>query len=205
MQAEALLTSAGTPLAGDRHQVPLLLTPRLFGDDRGFFFESWNQRSFATTLGLAEEQAPAFVQDNHSRSSRGVLRGLHYQLPPHPQGKLVRCVLGEIFDVAVDVRSSSTTFGQWVGAVLSCEHHQQLWVPEGFAHGFLTLSEQAEVLYKTTDFWSKDCEGAIRWDDPQLAIVWPLDSLGGIEPLLAEKDANAPLLAEALASGELFA
>ncbi len=203
MRADSLLTSAGTPLAGDRHQVPLLLTPRLFGDDRGFFFESWNQRSFATALGLPVEQAPAFVQDNHSRSSRGVLRGLHYQLPPHPQGKLVRCVLGEIFDVAVDIRRSSPTFGQWVGAALTSENHHQLWVPEGFAHGFLTLSEHAEVLYKTTDFWSKDCERAIRWDDPQVAIAWPLDSLGGIEPLLAEKDAAAPWLPDAQAA-DLF-
>jgi dTDP-4-dehydrorhamnose 3,5-epimerase len=125
-----------------------------------------------------------------------VLRGLHYQLPPHPQGKLVRCVVGEIFDVAVDIRRSSPTFGQWVGAVLSSENHQQLWVPAGFAHGFLTLSDHAEVLYKTTDFWSKDCEGAIRWDDPQLAIAWPLDSVGGIEPLLAQKDGKAPLMAQ---------
>ena len=203
MQAEALHTSAGIPLAGDRHQLPLLLTPRLFGDDRGFFFESWNQRSFAAALGLPVEQAPAFVQDNHSRSSRGVLRGLHYQLQPHPQGKLVRCIVGEIFDVTVDIRRSSPTFGQWVGAVLSSENHQQLWVPEGFAHGFLTLSAQAEVLYKTTDFWSKECERAIRWDDPQVAIAWPLDSLGGIEPLLAEKDAAAPWLADAQAA-DLF-
>ena len=205
MRAEALHTSAGTPLAGDRHQVPLLLTPRLFGDRRGFFFESWNQRSFAKALGLPVEQAPAFVQDNHSRSRRGVLRGLHYQLPPHPQGKLVRCIVGEIFDVAVDIRSSLPTFGQWVGAVLSSENHQQLWVPEGFAHGFLTLSEHAEVLYKTNDFWSQDCERSIRWDDPQLAITWPMDLLGGLEPLLAEKDGKAPLLGQALASGELFA
>ena len=205
MQAEALNTNAGSQLAGDRHQVPLLLSPRLFGDDRGFFFESWNQRSFAAALGLPVEQAPAFVQDNHSRSSRGVLRGLHYQLQPHPQGKLVRCIVGEIFDVTVDIRRSSPTFGQWVGAVLSSENHQQLWVPEGFAHGFLTLSAQAEVLYKTTDFWSQKCERAIRWDDPQVAIAWPLDSLGGIEPLLAEKDAAAPGMAEASESRELFA
>ena len=203
MQAEALRTSAGIPLAGDRHQLPLLLTPRLFGDDRGFFFESWNQRSFAAALGLPLEQAPAFVQDNHSRSSRGVLRGLHYQLPPHPQGKLVRCIVGDIFDVAVDIRRSSPTFGQWVVAVVSAENQQQLWVPEGFAHGFLTLSAQAEVLYKTTDFWDQECERAIRWDDPQVAIAWPLDSLGGIEPLLAEKDAAAPWLADAQAA-DLF-
>ncbi|MCX5937628.1 MAG: dTDP-4-dehydrorhamnose 3,5-epimerase [Cyanobium sp. LacPavin_0920_WC12_MAG_62_9] len=200
MQAETLTTAAGVPLQG-----PLLLTPRVFGDDRGFFFESWNQQVFAAACEAHSQTAPAFVQDNHSRSSRGVLRGLHYQLPPHPQGKLVRCVIGEIFDVAVDIRRSSPTFGQWVGAVLSGENHQQLWVPEGFAHGFLTLSGHAEVLYKTTDFWSKDCEGAIRWDDPQLAIAWPLDPIGGIEPLLAEKDGKAPLLAEAMASGKLFA
>ena len=203
MQAEVLRTSAGTPLVGESHKVPLLLTPRLFGDDRGFFFESWNQRSFAAALGLPVEQAPVFVQDNHSRSSRGVLRGLHYQLPPHPQGKLVRCIVGDIFDVAVDIRRGSPTFGQWVGAVLSAENQQQLWVPEGFAHGFLTLSEHAEVLYKTTDFWSKDCERAIRWDDPQLAITWPGAQLEGLAPLLAPKDAAAPWLADAQAA-DLF-
>ena len=203
MQAEVLRTSAGTPLVGESHQVPLLLTPRVFGDDRGFFFESWNQRSFAAALGLPVEQAPVFVQDNHSRSSRGVLRGLHYQLPPHPQGKLVRCIVGDIFDVAVDIRRGSPTFGQWVGAVLSAENQQQLWVPEGFAHGFLTLSEHAEVLYKTTDFWSKDCERAIRWDDPQLAITWPGAQLEGMAPLLAPKDAAAPWLADAQAA-DLF-
>jgi dTDP-4-dehydrorhamnose 3,5-epimerase len=193
MQAEVLTTAAGVPVQG-----PLLLTPRVFGDERGFFFESWNQQAFNAATGDT-----AFVQDNHSRSSRGVLRGLHYQLPPHPQGKLVRCVLGEIFDVAVDIRRSSPTFGQWVGAVLSADNKQQLWVPAGFAHGFLTLSEQAEVLYKTTDFWSRECERAIRWDDPQLAIAWPLEALAGAEPQLSEKDAVAPLLAE-LAEGDLF-
>ena len=196
MQADGLLTGAGTLLAGDRHQVPLLLTPRVFADARGFFFESWNQGSFAAALGLPVEQAPAFVQDNHSRSSCGVLRGLHYQLPPHPQGKLVRCIVGDIFDVAVDLRRDSASFGEWVGAVLSAENHQQLWVPEGFAHGFLTLSEHAEVIYKTTDFWNQGCERAIRWDDPQLAITWPLGQLEAMAPLLAEKDALAPWLAD---------
>jgi dTDP-4-dehydrorhamnose 3,5-epimerase len=195
MQAESLTTAAGAILEG-----PLLLTPRVFGDDRGFFFESWNQQAFNAAAGDT-----CFVQDNHSRSSRGVLRGLHYQLPPHPQGKLVRCVVGEIFDVAVDIRRSSVTFGQWVGARLSAENHQQLWVPAGFAHGFLTLSDHAEVLYKTTDFWSKDCEGAIRWDDLHLAIHWPLEFIGGIEPLLAQKDSIAPSLAEAVAAGKVFA
>ena len=203
MQADVLLTGAGTSLAGDRHQVPLLLTPRVFADARGFFFESWNQGSFAAALGLPIEQAPAFVQDNHSRSSCGVLRGLHYQLPPHPQGKLVRCIVGEIFDVAVDLRRGSASFGEWVGAVLSAENHQQLWVPEGFAHGFLTLSDHAEVLYKTTDFWNQGCERAIRWDDPQLAITWPLGQLEGMAPLLAEKDALAPWWADVQAE-DLF-
>ena len=193
MQVEVLTTAAGVPVQG-----PLLLTPRVFGDERGFFFESWNQQAFNAAAGDT-----AFVQDNHSRSSRGVLRGLHYQLPPNPQGKLVRCVLGEIFDVAVDIRRSSPTFGQWVGAVLSADNKQQLWVPAGFAHGFLTLSEQAEVLYKTTDFWSRECERAIRWDDPQLGIVWPLEALAGAEPQLSQKDVVAPLLAE-LAEGDLF-
>jgi dTDP-4-dehydrorhamnose 3,5-epimerase len=203
MQAEVLLTNEGVPFDGPKHGVPLLITPRLFGDDRGFFYESWNQRSFAQALGLPQGQAPAFVQDNHSRSAKGVLRGLHYQLPPHPQGKLVRCIVGEIFDVAVDIRRSAPTFGQWVGASLSAENHQQLWVPEGFAHGFLTLSGHAEVLYKTTDFWSKECERSIRWDDPQLKVAWPLQQLEGIEPLLALKDASAPGL-QALGHGDLF-
>ena len=193
MQVEVLTTAAGVPVQG-----PLLLTPRVFGDERGFFFESWNQQAFNAAAGDT-----AFVQDNHSRSSRGVLRGLHYQLPPNPQGKLVRCVLGEIFDVAVDIRRSSPTFGQWVGAVLSADNKQQLWVPAGFAHGFLTLSEQAEVFYKTTDFWSRQCERAILWDDPALAIAWPLEALAGAVPQLSQKDGAAPLLAE-LSPADLF-
>jgi len=183
---------------------PLLLTPQVFGDDRGFFFESWNQRRFAEVLGVPVEQAPVFHQDNHSRSSRGVLRGLHYQLDPEPQAKLVRCVAGEVFDVAVDLRRSSISFGQWVGARLSAENHCQLWVPVGFAHGFLTLSESAEVLYKASGFWNKGCERSLRWDDPTVAIAWPLQELNGIEPLLAAKDGAAPSLAEVLAAGEVF-
>ena len=184
---------------------PLLLTPRLFGDDRGFFFESWNQRTFAEALGVREEEGPVFRQDNHSRSSRGVLRGLHYQLEPEPQGKLVRCVAGEIFDVAVDIRRGSATFGQWVGATLSGSNHSQLWVPVGFAHGFLTLSESADVLYKASGYWSKTCERSIRWDDPTIGISWPLDALAGTTPLLAEKDGAAPTLEEALSAGDVFA
>ena len=200
MNAERLHTAAGTSMVG-----PLLITPRVFGDDRGFFFESWNQRAFAAALEADGQRVADFVQDNHSRSSCGVLRGLHYQLPPHPQGKLVRCVLGEILDVAVDIRRGSASFGQWVGARLSAANHQQLWVPAGFAHGFLTLSEHAEVLYKTTDFWSRDCERAIRWDDPQVAIAWPQGQAAPAPatPLLSDKDAVAPLLAD-LTDQDLF-
>jgi dTDP-4-dehydrorhamnose 3,5-epimerase len=196
MQVEQLRTTSGQLMEG-----PLLITPQVFGDDRGFFYESWNQRRFDEAVGVPT----SFVQDNHSRSSRGVLRGLHYQLEPEPQGKLVRCPLGVVFDVAVDLRRSSATYGQWVGAELSDDNQQQLWVPVGFAHGFLTLSETAEVLYKASGFWSKTCERSLRWNDPQLAIAWPLDRLGGAEPLLAEKDAAAASFAEAVTAGEVFA
>ena len=200
MNAERLQSTSGRSIEG-----PLLITPRVFGDDRGFFLESWNQRAFAAALEADGQVAPDFVQDNHSRSSQRVLRGLHYQLPPHSQGKLVRCVHGEIFDVAVDIRLGSASFGQWVGARLTADNHQQLWVPAGFAHGFLTLSQYAEVLYKTTDFWSRDCERSIRWDDPKLEIRWPLlDGAAALAaPLLSEKDAFAPLLAD-LSHQDLF-
>lgn len=190
---------------GTMQPVPLLLKPRIFSDDRGFFFESWNRRSFAEALGVDIEESPDFLQDNHSHSARGVLRGLHYQLEPEPQGKLVRCVAGRIYDVAVDLRRSSPTFGRWVGAVLSDSQHEQLWVPVGFGHGFLTLSETADVLYKASGYWSKRCERSLRWDDPDLAIDWPLEVLAGTPPQLAEKDANAPSLAEAMALGDIFA
>ena len=196
MQVDQLHTSTGQLVEG-----PLLITPQVFGDDRGFFFESWNQRHFDAAVG----EPIAFSQDNHSRSSRGVLRGLHYQLEPEPQGKLVRSSRGAIFDVAVDLRRSSPTFGQWVGAELSGEKQQQLWVPMGFAHGFLTLSDHAEVLYKASGFWSKTCERSLRWSDPEVGISWPLDRLAGVAPLLADKDAAAPSLAEAVAAGEVFA
>ena len=192
------------PLVSFAVQGPLLLTPRMCGDARGFFFESWNERQWNQLLADHGQQPMDMVQDNHSRSSRGVLRGLHYQLPPSPQGKLVRWVLCEIFDVAVDLRRSSPTCGQSVGARLSAENHQQLWVPVGFAHGFLTLSEHAEVLYETTDFWRQPCERVIRWDDPQPAIAWPQDGVSEGQPLLADKDAKALLLAEALAAGDVF-
>ena len=180
---------------------PLLLTPKVFGDDRGYFLESWNRRNFAEALGIPEAEVPSFVQDNQSRSCRGVLRGLHYQVAPEAQAKLVRCVAGEIFDVAVDLRRNSPSFGQWTGARLSGTNHRQLWVPVGFAHGFLTLSDTAEVLYKTVGYWNRSCERSLRWNDPTIGIEWPST---GIEPLLADKDAAAPGLAEALAAGDVF-
>jgi dTDP-4-dehydrorhamnose 3,5-epimerase len=183
---------------------PLLLTPKVFGDERGYFLESWNRRSFAEALGTLEVELPNFVQDNQSRSRRGVLRGLHYQVAPEPQAKLVRCVAGEIFDVAVDLRRNSASFGQWTGTRLSGTNHRQLWVPVGFAHGFLTLSDTAEVLYKTAGYWNRTCERLLRWNDPTIGIDWPLDDLEGLEPLLTDKDAEAPTLAAALATGDVF-
>ncbi len=172
----------------------LLLEPKVFGDARGYFFEAWNAARFREATGCAKP----FVQDNQSRSARGVLRGLHYQIGAHPQDKLVRVLSGEIFDVAVDIRRDSPTFGQWVGEYLSAENHRQLWVPVGFAHAFLVTSDSAEVLYKVTDRYDPAGERAIRWDDPRLAIAWP-DV--GVRPILADKDAAAPRLADA----ELFA
>jgi dTDP-4-dehydrorhamnose 3,5-epimerase len=159
----------------------LLIEPKVFGDARGFFYESFNQKAFNEATGL---NLP-FVQDNHSRSAKGVLRGLHYQLPPHAQGKLVRVVRGAVFDVAVDIRPGSPTFGQWVGMELSEENHRQFWVPPGFAHGFVVLSESADFLYKTTDYYAPSHERCIAWNDPALAIRWP-DI--GMAPLLSAKD-----------------
>ena len=160
----------------------LVIEPRVFGDERGFFFESFNENAFRMATGTNV----TFVQDNHSKSTQGVLRGLHYQLPPKAQGKLVRVVQGEVFDVAVDIRKDSPTYGQWVAEILSAENKKQLWIPPGFAHGFLTLTETAEFLYKTTDYWSPEHERAIQWDDETLNIPWPLD---GAQPILAAKDA----------------
>lgn len=158
----------------------LIIEPKIFGDDRGFFFESFNHKAFAEKTGVTAE----FVQDNHSKSSKNVLRGLHYQLQ-QPQGKLLRVVSGEIFDVAVDIRKNSPTFGKWVGCMLSAENKQQLWVPAGFAHGFLVVSETAEVLYKTTEYYAPSHERCILWNDPDLAIDWSLD---GAKPILSAKD-----------------
>ena len=186
MRVEQLRTARGVVVAG-----PLGLTPRVFADDRGFFLESWNQQVFEDVVGPMP-----FVQDNHSCSRKGVLRGLHYQLPPRPQAKLVRCIVGEIFDVAVDLRRGSASFGQWVGALLSAANRQQLWIPEGFAHGFLSLSDPAEVLYKATDFWSRPCERSLRWDDPTIGVAWPRERLEGARLLLSGKDAMAPRLAD---------
>ncbi len=167
----------------------LILEPQVFGDERGFFFESFNAKRFAEATGLQRD----FVQDNHSRSARGVLRGLHYQLQ-QTQGKLVRVSAGEVYDVAVDVRRSSANFGKWVGVHLSAENKRQLWVPEGFAHGFLVLSDYAEFLYKTTDYYAPAHERCIYWDDAQLAIDWPLD---GLTPQLSLKDQQGVSLSEA--------
>lgn len=167
----------------------LILEPQVFGDERGFFYESFNARRFAEATGVNRE----FVQDNHSRSACGVLRGLHYQLQ-QAQGKLVRVSTGEVYDVAVDVRRNSANFGKWVGVHLSAENKRQLWVPEGFAHGFLVLSEYAEFLYKTTDYYAPAHERCIRWDDPQLAIDWPLD---GLTPQLSVKDQQGLSLTDA--------
>ena len=173
-----------TPLA-----IPdvFLIEPQVFGDERGFFFESFNHGKFESAIGRKVK----FVQDNHSKSAGGVLRGLHFQ-NPQPQGKLVRVTQGEVFDVAVDIRKDSPMFGRWVGETLSAENKKQLWIPEGLAHGFLVLSETAEFLYKTTDYYAPSNEGCIRWDDPTLAIQWPLSE----PPKLSSKDQNGMLFSE---------
>ena len=174
-------------IASDLPEV-LIIEPKVFGDSRGFFYESFNAKAFAQATGVSAE----FVQDNHSRSQKGVLRGLHYQIE-NAQGKLVRVTAGEVLDIAVDIRRSSTTFGQWVGVRLSAENHRQLWVPQGFAHGFVVLSDYAEFLYKTTDYYTPAAERCIRWDDPTLAIDWQLDQA----PLLSAKDQQGSDLKDA--------
>ncbi|ESS15748.1 dTDP-4-dehydrorhamnose 3,5-epimerase [Betaproteobacteria bacterium MOLA814] len=182
-------TVTTTPLDG-----VLLLEPKVFGDERGFFFESFNQRDFDQATGLSVQ----FVQDNHSKSSQGVLRGLHYQIQ-HPQGKLVRVTAGEVFDVVVDLRSSSATFGRSYGITLSADNKKQLWIPPGFAHGFLVTSESAEFLYKTTDYWYPEFERSLLWSDPALGIEWPIAQ--GQGPVLAKKDE----VALSLSLAEVFA
>ena len=158
----------------------IVLEPKIFGDERGFFFESFNRNTFLEATGIDAE----FVQDNHSRSEKNVLRGLHYQLAPRAQGKLVRVVFGAVFDVAVDIRKDSPTFGRWVGETLSAENKKQLWIPQGFAHGFLTLTDSAEFLYKTTEYYFPDHERCIAWNEPNIGIQWPLTE----EPILSTKD-----------------
>jgi dTDP-4-dehydrorhamnose 3,5-epimerase len=170
----------------------LIIEPKAFGDERGFFYESFNQRTFTELTGVSVN----FVQDNHSKSARNVLRGLHYQIQ-QAQGKLVRVVAGEVFDVAVDVRKSSPTFGQWVGVTLSADNKRQLWIPPGFAHGFVVTSESAEFLYKTTDYWAPEHERSIAWNDPAIGIQWP----AGLVPTLSGKDQVGKMLADA----EVFA
>jgi dTDP-4-dehydrorhamnose 3,5-epimerase len=170
----------------------LIIEPKVFGDERGFFFESFNERRFTELTGVKTN----FVQDNHSKSAKNVLRGLHYQIQ-QAQGKLVRVIAGEVLDVAVDIRKSSPTFGRWVGVTLSATNNRQLWIPEGFAHGFIVTSESAEFLYKTTDYWAPEHERSILWNDPAIGIQWPTDA----EPLLSGKDKVGQLLAEA----EVFA
>ena len=170
----------------------LIFEPRVFADDRGWFMESFNQQAFEKALADRGLEIPQFVQDNHSFSKKGVLRGLHYQLNPHAQGKLVRVVQGRAWDVAVDIRKDSETFGQWVGVELSGENHKQFWIPAGFAHGFIALEDNTQFLYKTTDYYSKECERSIVWNDPEIGIEWPI--LKSLELTITEKDKVAPLL-----------
>ena len=188
METKSLYSNKGNIIEG-----PLLIEPKLFEDIRGFFFESWNQSTF--NIKLNEEII--FSQDNHSCSKKGVIRGLHYQIPPKPQGKLVRCISGEIFDVAVDLRKSSKTFGEWISATLSNRNKLMLWIPRGFAHGFLSLKENSEVIYKASGNYSKEHERSIIWNDPTINIKWPLQIINSNNPSLSEKDKSAPLLNEA--------
>ena len=188
---------------GQTIEGPLLIKPNVFNDDRGFFMESWNSNDWKSIMENCKQEFNLFLQDNHSQSSIGVLRGLHYQLNPYAQGKLVRCISGEIFDVAVDIRINSPTFGKYVGEFLSSENYLQLWIPEGFAHGFLTISEKAEVVYKTTNFWDKNSERSIKWDDPSINIEWPEIILKNNGILISSKDSQAPLLSE-VNSKDLF-
>ncbi|WP_151688131.1 dTDP-4-dehydrorhamnose 3,5-epimerase [Acinetobacter nosocomialis] len=173
----------------------LILEPKVFGDDRGWFMESFNQKAFEEALDERGLDIPQFVQDNHSLSQKGVLRGLHYQLNPYAQGKLVRVVHGKAWDVAVDIRKSSPTFGQWVGIELTGENHKQFWIPAGFAHGFVALEDNTQFLYKTTNYYNKESEGAIVWNDPSIAIDWPINNIGQV--LVSDKDKVASKLEDA--------
>ena len=181
-----LSTTKGIKVKG-----PLLIEPKIFRDERGFFFESWNQKDWAEILKNYNQIPQNFCQDNHSKSCKGVLRGLHFQKDPFPQAKLVRCIFGEIYDVAVDIRKNSITYGEWVGTYLNSANNHQLWIPEGFAHGFLTISQYAEVNYKTTNYWNKNYEESLLWNDRDISINWPLESLNNETLKISDKDKNA--------------
>ncbi len=172
---------------------PLIIEPKIFEDQRGFFFESWNKKNLDIIFVERNETPPLFVQDNHSKSDKGTLRGLHIQKKPYTQGKLIRCISGKIFDVAIDMRVNSKTFCKWVSVFLTEENKSIFWIPEGFAHGFLSLEDNTEVLYKTTNYWDKESELTLRWDDPLLSIDWPIQSLSG-DIILSEKDQNGSLI-----------
>lgn len=195
MKFEELRTKEDIEISG-----PLVITPTVYSDERGIFFESWNMKKFNEYISCKVE----FVQDNHSESNIGVLRGLHYQLDPFAQGKLVRCIKGRIFDVAVDLRKNSKTFLKWVGIEINQQNKKQLWIPTGFAHGFLTLSEKAEVLYKATGLWNRESERTIKWNDKQIDINWPLEVLKNKAPVLSEKDSKAPTSYELINREEVF-
>ena len=178
----------------------LICKPNIFEDKRGFFYESWNKKIFNKII----NQEISFVQDNHSKSKKGVIRGLHYQLPPSKQGKLIRCTSGEIFDVVVDLRVNSSTFGKWGGEILSVSNKKLLWIPPGFAHGFLTLTDSADVQYKVTSFWESKSEKTIKWDDPEINIEWPFNDFGISKPFLSPKDELGILLKDAKKEGYIF-
>ena len=181
-----LSTSKGITVKG-----PLLIEPKIFRDERGFFFESWNQKDWEEILKKYNQIPQNFCQDNHSKSCKGVLRGLHFQKDPFPQAKLVRCIFGEIYDVAVDIRKNSITYGEWVGTYLNSANNHQFWIPEGFAHGFLTISQYAEVNYKTTNYWNNNYEESLLWNDSDISINWPLESLNNETLKMSDKDKNA--------------
>ena len=187
-------------LKGDYIEGPLIMIPDIYKDKRGFFYESWNKVMFNNCL----KEKIEFVQDNHSRSSKGTLRGLHFQINPEPQSKLIRCISGSIFDVIVDLRESSNSFGKWIGLELSDVNKKLFWIPKGFAHGFLTISEYAEVVYKTDNFWFKDLERTILWNDPFIGIEWPLHKANIKFPLLSDKDALGENLLNVKSKSEIF-
>tara|TARA_B100001248_G_C27340172_1_gene435900 strand:+ start:241 stop:831 length:591 start_codon:yes stop_codon:yes gene_type:complete len=177
-----------------------LVSPKIFQDSRGYFYESWNKNLFNKAI----DREINFVQDNQSNSLKGVIRGMHYQINPYPQGKLVKCLKGKIYDVAVDLRESSKTFGEWAGVYLSEENKKQIWIPEGFAHGFLAMSNVADVFYKTNNFWEKDFERCIKWNDKEIGIKWPINNLNLSYPLISNKDENALTFEEAISKSEIF-